>query len=374
MNVLLIIPEEKGTIARVSYNLYKGLKNRDDIALTVVSLDGSGVPEFDFGNPIRIKRTWFAPFYRIWCLRRIKKKNDIELSISTLSGANFYNICSRRNDKTVGIFHAPLDQTKVLGLFVYCMLYIIYRYLFCHFDRLVAVSSEVKNDLSKYVNKKVEVIYNIHDFERIIAMSQEKIEDSTELQLFSKPVILYVGALYDTKGTDRLLKAFEKIHLQNPVVKLVIMGRPISGAAEKIDLLVKSLKCKNQIYFIGYRENPYKYMKRSRMLVLPSRSEGLPGVIIESLALGTKVVSTNSSLGVWEIMESEAFYEKHLLHNVMTSFGIITPNLLDDEEFTINSLVQGVITCLSIDFPLLNLFDKSRFEEDTVVNKLLNNS
>lgn len=115
-------------------------------------------------------------------------------------------------------------------------------------------------------------------------------------------------------------------------------------------------------------------MKRSRMLVLPSRSEGLPGVIIESLALGTKVVSTNSSLGVWEIMESEAFYEKHLLHNVMTSFGIITPNLLDDEEFTINSLVQGVITCLSIDFPLLNLFDKSRFEEDTVVNKLLNNS
>ena len=85
------------------------------------------------------------------------------------------------------------------------------------------------------------------------------------------------------------------------------------------------------VHYWGRQENPYKYMRRAKVLVSCSISEGLPGVLIESLFLNTPVISTNSSEGVWEILNCVENYNPRLESYYITENGVITSNIGDDK-------------------------------------------
>ncbi|HOL13816.1 MAG TPA: glycosyltransferase, partial [Bacillota bacterium] len=84
--------------------------------------------------------------------------------------------------------------------------------------------------------------------------------------------------------------------------KLVILGEgPERG---KLEHLVEELGLKDDVSMPGFVENPYKYMRKSAVFVLSSRWEGLPTVLVEALALGIPVVSTDCPSGPAEILEN----------------------------------------------------------------------
>lgn len=375
MKVLLIVPEAQGTIAKVSYNLFSAIKSVANIQLFVAILDDRQSSEsFDFGKNLFIfKKSKYNKIngFLKKCnfIAKLKNELSIDISISTLLGCNIINAITCKKDKSIGIFHAPLAQTKLLGKLTYLWCRFGYKYYVPKLDRIVAVSETVKDDLIKYIDKPVTVIYNIHNFNDILQKSEMPLQNDDEC-LIEKPYILYVGGLYDTKGPDRLIRAFSKSKLKNEY-NLIFIGPDVNNSLQDYKELANILDIQDSVYFIGYRSNPYPFIKRSQFLVSPSRSEGLPGVIIEALFLGTPIVCTNSTKGIFEIMGILDKYDKNQKKNIATSYGIITPNIEVDEALNIRCLSSAMENEIDNNHRPF-VFDSRRFTKQYVIDQLFN--
>ena len=373
-NILLIIPEFSGTIAKVSHNLYMALKNIEDSRLYVaVMSDIIREDKLDFGENVYVfNKSRYNKIKRLllsWrFIRNIKKKISIDLSISTVTDVNILNAITKGSDKTIGIFHAPLYQTKLLGRFVYYYFYVGYKFCIPKLDKIVAVSETVKRDLNSYMKKPVDVVYNIHDFGAITLKSKEDVISADEQVLSKRPYIVFVGGLYDLKGPDRLIKAFAESNLSTNM-NLIFVAPDVRNNLPKYKQLAEDLGVKENVYFLGFKSNPYPYIKRARFLVSPSRSEGLPGVVIESLFLNTPVICSNSSKGVFEILECLDKYNEILTENITTKYGIITPNIDSDEDLNVRCMASAMVEISKKNYHDFS-FNYSRFTEETVIKNL----
>ncbi len=302
--------------------------------------------------------------FKIQFLKKIKKERAIDITISTLTACNTFNVLSKVNDITIGVFHAPLAQTKNVSYLNYLRCKFSYSCIFKKLDRRYAVSETVKADVEKYTGCRSELVYNIHDFERISSLASVKLS-STEQVIFNKPTALYVGHLYDSKGIRRLIQSFSMVNVD---ANLVIVGedenKTIPNAYKE---LAKDCNVDKSVFFLGYQDNPYKYMKNCSVFILPSYSEGLPGVLIEALSLNRKVITTNSSKGVWEIMQCYNSYKDTLSASFKTALGIITSNDDTNNECVIQ-LADSMNTLLCESDDAILPFDKSKFEGDSLAH------
>lgn len=114
------------------------------------------------------------------------------------------------------------------------------------------------------------------------------------------PVVLGVGHLSKIKGFDVLVRAFSIVR-ERTSARLIIVGQ--GPEHEALKLLSRQLGVEELVYFAGFQENPMSFMKNADLFVLSSRSEGLPGVLIEAIGSDCPVVSTRCGGGALEIME-----------------------------------------------------------------------
>lgn len=119
------------------------------------------------------------------------------------------------------------------------------------------------------------------------------------------PVVLACGRLARQKDYPTLLRAFGELRRRR-ACRLVVIGPDLRGgsASEKLVRQIRQLDLQDAVDFIGWKDNPYAYMARASVFVLSSRYEGLPTVLIEALACGTRVVSTDCPSGPDEILEN----------------------------------------------------------------------
>lgn len=375
MNILLIIPENKGTIASVSYGLYLALRAQKECRVYVACLGPYAADGFLFEDCFHLNFIrgphWLK---RVSLLRRIKRKYEIERSISTLSGCSYWNVASGIGEYKIGIFHACLSQTASAGILNHVVNYLGYKLLAKRLDKKIAVNKSTLLDIQRLLGGNTELVYNIHDFGKIKRLSEQPLDNEDEEGLFSHTnVILFVGSLYRIKGPDRLFEAFIRlIRARRNDCHLVYIGKDCGNYVSDIISRSKSLGLETKVSFLGFKQNPYRYMKRAAMLVSPSRDEGLPGVLIEALSLGVKCVATNSSRGIWEIMECDDLYDANLSKLQPTKYGLIVPNLLGNEERTIDLLADGIQNCLNTAYPEMSSFDLDRFSQRRIVGYFLN--
>ena len=174
----------------------------------------------------------------------------------------------------------------------------LYRTFYNNFDLIISQSNYMKEDLVKNFgvrNNKIKIIHNPVDIEKIskLSVSNEILFDKNYINIIS------VGMLRPEKGFDSLLKAFKLLKNE---YRLYIIG----DGKEKDNLvnLAKKLKIIDRVSFLGFQDNPYKYMAQADLMVLSSRYEGFPNVVLEANALGLPVVAFDCPGGTREIIKN----------------------------------------------------------------------
>lgn len=161
---------------------------------------------------------------------------------------------------------------------------------------ILSITKEMQKTITETHNlKNVTNIYNPINVDEISVLSQEKIELDFEF-------IIAAGE-YDknTKQFDKLIEAYSKSILPQEKIALVIIG----NGKQKDFLLSVAERCgvKDFVHLIGFKANPYKYFGKARFLVLSSKFEGLPMVLLEALACGTPIVAFDCPTGPKEIIQ-----------------------------------------------------------------------
>jgi glycosyltransferase involved in cell wall biosynthesis len=167
---------------------------------------------------------------------------------------------------------------------------------------VVAVSRGAADDLSRtsgLPRDRVQVVYNPVITRAILAQA-EKDPGHPWFAPGEPPVILGVGRLTRQKDFPTLLRAFAQVRRRRPA-RLIILGEGEDRVA--LEKLRDELGLTDDVALPGFQENAMAYMAHSALFALSSAWEGLPTVLIEALAAGTQVVSTDCPSGPREILQ-----------------------------------------------------------------------
>jgi glycosyltransferase involved in cell wall biosynthesis len=180
------------------------------------------------------------------------------------------------------------------------------RRAYRHVDGLVAVSEQAALDAAETLgirSEAISVIYNPVVSDTLLRKACQPINHPW-FAPGEPPVIIGVGRLTAQKRFADLIRAVANVRARRRV-RLLIFGE----GPERIELerTLEQLHLKQDVAFPGFTPNPYPYLKQADVFVLPSRCEGLPTVMIEALALGTPIISTDCRSGPAEILAGGRF-------------------------------------------------------------------
>jgi glycosyltransferase involved in cell wall biosynthesis len=165
-----------------------------------------------------------------------------------------------------------------------------YRHLYRMADVVVCQSEFMLEDMTRNLGvprHKVVRIYNPVDVDKVAELA------NAEASPFrgEGPHVLAAGGLYRRKGFDLLLRAFARVRVAHPSATLTIIGEGEQRAA--LETLRDHLQLRDAVELVGFRANPFAFMKNADLFVSSSRYEGFANVIAEALACGTPVVATD---------------------------------------------------------------------------------
>lgn len=170
------------------------------------------------------------------------------------------------------------------------------RFMYGNCYKITAITDKSKALIeSKHHLKNVVRIYNPIDIDAIVL-------ESSELNELQFDYVIGIGQMEtNIKQFDKLIHAYSNSVLHSNNIHLVLLGE--GGRKSFLQNLAKERKIEDKVHFLGYQKNPFKYLNKARFFVLSSLNEGLPNVILESLACQTPVVAFNCLSGPSEMIQ-----------------------------------------------------------------------
>ncbi len=286
-------------------------------------------------------KKFFSFYKRYKSLKSIKRQHNFHACISHLEGANYLNILVFGARKSICVVHgSKLADQEVKGFFRWLEYKILIPVLFNRAYKIVTVSKGIKEEMTTYfgVNlTKTRAIPNFFDQDYISKKAEVKLEDS-HTKIFEDRVLIASGRFHPQKNLEVLLTIFESClpHFEERT-RLVFLGDGdlydhLIATCDEKGLRYYSAKENKKvdpsadIYFLGFQNNPFKFISKSDILLLPSKWEGFPLTICESLLCGTPVMSADCPTGPREILSwGQEYLPKSISNYETNEIGCLCP-------------------------------------------------
>lgn len=233
--------------------------------------------------------------YRYKSLKNIVSRHRIDVMISMGEYPNM--LCALLDRKILKINRLTNSKTSLSGckgLVTKCLMKMCF-----HLTNFTIVpTTRLAKELGLYSKKnKILSIPNPINIGNLVKLSQE---DNQELNRFQQPYFLHVGQLVFQKDHETLIKSYALYRKAGGELKLILVGK---GELEsEIRNLLKKYGLEEYVILYGWSNNPAPLIRNARALVLTSRWEGMPNVILEAMALGCPIISSNCPTGPEEML------------------------------------------------------------------------
>jgi glycosyltransferase involved in cell wall biosynthesis len=275
----------------------------------------------------------------IFIMLCLRQNRDIDAVVAFSASEGLIGVIFKvfsKKTKSIVAFHgdsiagAGLGMKKTIKKDIYIkILKNIEKFVIKKSNLVIFVSDYDKKHILRRYNIKdvntVKVVHNNVNTSRVKKLSEE----STLNLMEDKKVIGFVGNLYENgKGLKYLIEAFYNVKQTIPNSALVLMG--IGPDLQKLKELTSRLNLDEDVTFLGFKENPLRYMKSFNLMVLPSLHEAFPLVILEALYIKIPVIGSRVG-GIPEILKyDELLFESK---NVSELTAKILLLLQDEREY-----------------------------------------
>ncbi|MGI4862325.1 MAG: glycosyltransferase [Janthinobacterium lividum] len=281
---------------------------------------------------------------RVAQLRKLKKDLQIDVCISHLEGADYVNILSKGSEQVILCIHnSKQHDPNYRGSMGWVRRRLLMPVLYRRADRLVTVSRDLRQEMIEYLRldpAKITVINNFINSAQVLQKAAEPITDAAELAFFAGgPVLLGVSRLDPEKNTPVMIPILDQLRRQGPAQPRLLLlgdgslreqlvaearrrGLPVwDGVGQTHDAALPECA----VVLLGFRPNPFQYMRQAAAVVLPSLMEGFPMNICEALTCGIPMVSADCATGPREILAPTTPATQYAVGPEWADFGLLLP-------------------------------------------------
>ena len=321
----------------------------------------SGKVEYDFAGQLfhleHLKdksNSWWSRSKRFFALKKFFSNNHFDYVIDFRTKQHFlqeliiHNFVYPKFIQTIHSFKLKSYLPKNTFLA---------KLLYKNCQQFITVSQGVNEKVSsKYKFIPSQIIYNPIDFQLISEKVAEKISDDFQY-------VLSAGSMNkNVKQFNKLIECYAKSVLPLKNIKLIILGE--GKLKNKWIKLAESLNLQEKVIFKGNVKNPFRYYKNALFTVSTSKYEGMPMVLLESLACETPVISWNYASGPSEIITNESnglLVENQHSEKLIEAMNLFVSDnnlYLQCKENALSSVKQFSLETIGIEW--LKVFEKQR--------------
>lgn len=250
---------------------------------------------------------------RVRAMRRLKRDRRIDVAISHLEGAHFVDLLSRQGERTVLVVHGSLLHNRSLrGPKALLREKLLIPALYNRADRVVAVSRDILPELEALgvSRDRLVAINNFFDVEAIAARAREPLPEAHSGLFLGDPVLVTMARIHQQKNPLGAIAMFAALRRLRPA-RLLWLGdgpmRPdLVRRAAELGLRVSGPDGPPDpaadVVLLGNCPNPFPYVARSALFVLPSLWEGFPMALCEAMACRVPVAAADCPTGPREIL------------------------------------------------------------------------
>ncbi len=226
--------------------------------------------------------------FKYYVNRKIKTEYDIGISFLDGVYSDFLIVLDKKVHKLITVVHSSyksyINRSKfIAGAYKKRLVRKYHK-----FDAIVSVSNDALKEFQSMLGsyKRMAVIYNPVEKTQIMVQSR-----AFEVTFAREQIhLIAVGSLLPVKGYDNLIAACKKLQTDGYRFKLRILGRGFLKT--KLEDQIRRAGLSDYVQLLGFKANPYPYIRGSDIFVMSSVAEGLPTVLIEAMVLGLPVLVT----------------------------------------------------------------------------------
>ena len=256
--------------------------------------------------------------YLGWKYKKLLQNSKIDISLSFMTRPNYINVFSKLFSSNVRTIISERSQFSMQYSYGNLQSYINKKLvkLYNYADLVVANSKGNAQDLKLNFNieTKIKMIYNAINIKKIDSLKSKTMELEAK-----KFVFVTVGRLDEGKNHQIIIDAMKSV---DAILWIIGDGE----LKNNLELIIDNLKLKDRVKLLGRQKNPYKFLSKADCFVFASNHEGFPNVLLEALACGLPIISTDCKSGPREMLSPNSDIRIQLQNDIeLAKYGILTP-------------------------------------------------